>query len=106
MQKSEEHRNKWALGLTVAFSVFIFVSFGFYKGYLNFGNPDSMVAQSATKNIANVISADLAPSPIENSKRLFGDTFGEIIEQYNSLKDSLSAVFVPFITGIEIYDRK
>src|SRR3989344_2663368 len=98
MERDEEHRNKWALGLTVALSVFIFTGFAFYNGYLNFNN--------SPKQIANVVSADLAPTPLKNSKQTFGAAFEEISKQYGLFKESVSAVLVPFITGIEVYDRK
>lgn len=102
MGKPEEHRNKWALGLTVTLSVFIFISFAFYKGYLGFGN-DNVVSKN---QVANVISADLAPSPVQNTKETFGTAFEEIGKQYQEFKNSISNVFVPFITGIEVYERK
>ena len=102
MAKSEEHRNKWALGLAVTFSVFIFVSFAFYKGYLSFGNNNIMPKNQT----ANVVSADLAPSPIQNTKETLKAAFGEINKQYQDFKNSISAVLVPFVTGIEVYERK
>jgi hypothetical protein len=102
MVKPEEHRNKWALGLAVVFSVLIFVSFAFYKGYLSFGN----IYQKSGNQVANVISADAAPSPIENTKQTFKAAFEEIDKQYQEFKNSMAAVFVPFITGIEVYERK
>jgi|SRR3989344_5405296 len=97
MERDEEHRNKWALGMTVALSVFIFTGFAFYNGYLKI--PSSSQA-------ANVVSADLAPTPLTNSKQTFGAAFEEISKQYSLFKESVSAVLVPFITGIEVYDRK
>lgn len=106
MSKSEDHRNRWALGLSVTFSILIFTSFAFYKGYLNFGNNDIMAQEKPRSQVATVISADLVPSPIENTKKTLEAAFGEISKQYKNFSDSISAVFVPFVTGIEVYDRK
>lgn len=106
MQKDEAHRNKWALGLTTTISLFIFVSFAFYKGYLSFGNENIIAQKEPASQVANVISADLAPSPFENSKKTFEAAFGEINQQFNLFKESVSAVLVPFVTSIEVYERK
>src|SRR3989338_9775661 len=102
MEKPEKHRNKWALGLSVTFTMLIFVSFAFYKGYLSFGN-----CYMAPKNqTANVVDAESVLSPIESTKETFKTAFGEIEKQYKNFTDSLSAVFVPFVTGIDVYERK
>lgn len=98
MSKTERERSRWAFGMTVALTALIFVSFAFYRGYLSFGGSGTQVA--------NVVSADLAPSPIENTKNVFGAAFGEIGQKYQEFKDSLANVFVPFITGIEVYQKK
>lgn len=101
MGKPEEHRSKWAFGLTIVFSVLIFTSFLFYKGYVTFGN--NVVSNT---QVANVVSAGPIISPIESTKETFKAAFAEIGKQYQQLKDSMSAVFVPFITGIDVYQRK
>ena len=102
MQREEAHRNRWAFGLAVSLSLIIFVSFAFYKGYLSFGN-----GYVVPKNqVANVVSADLVPSPIQNTKQTFEAAFGEINKQYKEFTDSVSSVLVPFFTGIEVYERK
>jgi hypothetical protein len=106
MEKGEEERNKWALGLSVVLSVLIFTSFAFYKGYLNFGSNNVLAHKNSQNQVANVVSIGSVPSPIQNTKNTFKAAFDEIGKQYNKLTDSLSAVFVPFITGIEVYDRK
>ena len=102
MEKPEEHRSKWALGLAIASTALIFISFSFYKGYLGFGG-----GGVASKNqVANVVSAESAPSPIQNTKETFTNAFGEINKKYQEFKDSVSSVLVPFVTGIEVYERK
>lgn len=102
MQKSEEQRNKWALGLALTLSVFIFVSFAFYKGFLSFGN-NSVIAQKESES--QIVATDI-PSPLENSKKTFGAAFSEIGKQYKLFKESIAGVLVPFVTGIEVYERK
>jgi hypothetical protein len=102
MAKSEEHRNKWAIGLSTSLTILIFVSFAFYKGYLSFGINTS---QSKTQ-VAAVVTASSAPSPFENTKETFRAAFSEIGKQYKQFTDSVSSVLVPFVTGIEVYERK
>lgn len=102
LEQSEDHRKRWALGLSLALTALIFVSFGFYKGFISF---DSKSPKSFDQ-VANVISAEKAPSPIQNSKNAFKDAFKEINEQYQNFKKSVSGVLVPFVTGIEVYERK
>jgi len=99
IQKPEHERNKWALGLTVFFSVLIFGSFILYKGYLNFGSP-------AGGQMANAAYANSVPTPIESTKETFGAAFDEIRTQYQKFTDSVSSVLVPFFTGIEVYQKK
>ena len=108
MEKSEAHRNKWALGLSVSFTVVIFISFAFYKGYLSFGFGSGYMAPNppAGGQVANVISAKSVPSPIENTKETFKAAFDEISTQYQDFMNSVSNVLGPFFTGIEIYQRK
>ena len=106
MQREERYRNRWALGLTVTLSVFIFVSFAFYKGYLSLSNNGVVAQKESVSQAANVIAADLAPSPFENSKKTFEAAFGEINKKFQEFKDSVSAVLVPFVTSIEVYERK
>ena len=100
MEKPEEHRNKWALGLSIVFTALIFVSFGFYRGFISFGGPASK------SQVANVASTESIPSPIQSTKETFFSAFGEIKKQYQEFTDSVSAVLVPFVTGIDVYERK
>ena len=105
MQETEEHRNKWALGLSLALTTFIFVGFAFYKGFVEFGNNPTM-AKNEPYQTPNVLSVDLVPSPLQNSKQTLLAGFDEILKQYNLFKESLAAVLVPFVTGIDVYERK
>lgn len=99
MERPEAHRNKWALGLATTFSLVIFVAFGFYKGYLSIQNTNQV------EKVA-IVPAEKAPSPIENSKTVFGEIFTDFKSKYTDLKESMAAVFVPFITSIEVYDNQ
>jgi hypothetical protein len=105
MAREVSYRGRWALGLAAFFFVLIFMGFGFYRGFLSFGN-NTLADQKSSDQLANVISAEKAPSPMQNTKQTFQSVFSEINKQYKDLKESLSAVFVPFITGIEVYERK
>lgn len=108
MEREEGYRNRWAVGLSIGLSVFIFTGFAFYKGILRLdrGAVAAEKPASASQKAAVVVSAATAPSPFENSKRNLEAAFGEIGKQYDILKDSLSRVLVPFVTSIEVYERE
>lgn len=105
MEKPEESRGRWALGLTVAFTVVIFFSFALHEGFVSFGNKGKIAEQKKETQVANVASSK-APSPIESSKETFKAAFKEIGDQYTELKETILNVFVPFISGIEVYERE
>jgi len=100
MEKPEENRNRWAFGLATTLSIVIFASFAFYKGYFDFGE-SKIVAQKENVQVAAVAVS----SPLQNTKNTFEAAFDEIGKQYNEFKESVSNVLVPFITGIEVYER-
>lgn len=107
MEKEEAHRNRWALGLSITLSLFIFLSWAFYKDFISFQFGSGTLADEiSTSQVANVSATDTAPSPLENSKDTFLSAFNEIAKQYISLKKSISDVLVPFVTGIEVYERE
>ena len=106
MGESEAHRNKWALGLSLTLTIFIFIGFAYYKDFIGFGNNNYVAQKNLDTQSANVISTDLVPSPLQNSKETFGVAFEEIIKQYSLLKKSIAGVLVPFVTGIDVYERK
>ena len=103
MQEPEEHRRRWALGLSIALSAIIFLGWVVQKDMIVFGGGGKVAETGESSQLAAVSSI---PSPIENSKQTFGAAFKEISKQFDAFKASVSAVFVPFITGIEVYDRK
>lgn len=106
MERDEEHRNKWAAGLTFAVSAIIFTGFAFYRGFISFDLGGVIAEIKPEKQTASVVSVESAPSPIENSKEIFIAAFEEINNQYQQFKKSVSNVLVPFVTGIEVYERK
>lgn len=106
MAKSEESRNRWALGLAVTLSIFIFVSFAFYKGYLSVGNNNFVAEKKSSTQVATVVSAKSVPSPIQNTKETFKAAFVQISKQYQEFTSSISDVLVPFVTGIDVYKRE
>lgn len=107
VQKSDKEKNVWALGLSVTLTLFIFFGWVFYNGYIDLGkNSTVVVGSDLTEDMASVLPANDAPSPLQSSKETFGAAFSEIGKKYNEFKDSMSAVLVPFVTGIEIYERQ
>lgn len=106
MEREEEHRNRWAIGLSVTLSIFILLSFAFYKGYLSLGASSTVAEKRYSEQLANVVSAEAAPSPIESSKETFISILGDMNQKYREFKETISAVLVPFVTGIEVYERK
>ena len=105
MEREESYRKRWALGLSIVLTVFIFVGFAFYKGYVGFGG-GNIARQKSASQAANVISAENVISPIQSAKETFGTVLGELGKQYEKFKESVSDVFVPFVSGIEVYEKK
>ncbi len=103
MEKGEEHRARWAFGLATVLSLFILVGFGFYKGYLG-------INITGGKQVASAVSASTdsvkALSPVQNSKKIIKTSLKEINKQYQALKEAVASVIVPFITGIEVYNKE
>jgi hypothetical protein len=108
MERGEEHRSKWAVSLSFGMTILIFMSFAFYKGFLSFGigGGGAIANQNSQNQVANVLFAEKAPSPIQSTGQTFSSAFSEIGHQYQALKDSLSNVLVPFVTGIDVYNRQ
>lgn len=104
MQQPEEHRKKWAAGLTIACSILVLTGFAFHKGFLSVNVSGILAKEEAPKQVAAAAAAD-APSPVDNAKETFQAAFGEIKETYKEFTSSLSDVIVPFMTGIEVYQK-
>lgn len=106
MERDEAHRQKWALGLSITLSAFILIGFGFYKGFLSIDTTATLTRQASSKQTAAVVSSEKVPSPLDSSKKTFEAAFSEINKQYRQFVETVSAVFVPFVTGIDVYERK
>jgi hypothetical protein len=102
-KRPEQYKNKIALGLSILCSLVIFLGFAFYKGYLTLAVPAKVPAKTQA---ANVVSIEKVPSPFQNSKEALGEAFDEISKRYREAQESISDVLVPFITSIEVYERK
>jgi hypothetical protein len=111
--KPESYRHKVAFFTATALSLAIFVGWAGFKGYI--GLPNGTVAYDKTAKSVPYQSKSVsgqtavvseAPSPFLNSINALKAAFGQFGEQYDILKESLSNVFVPFISGIEVYESK
>lgn len=107
LEQPEEKRHKLALGLSTALTILIIFSWAFSKGILSLRSPNTTVAEKDdSSQVANVISAEKAESPFQSTKETFESAFKQIESQYNEFKESVMSVMVPFVTGIEVYERK
>ncbi|MEK7117178.1 MAG: hypothetical protein AAB861_00190 [Patescibacteria group bacterium] len=104
-EQPESYRHKVAFFTTTVISLAIFVSWAGFKGYIGF--PEGQVAYTPEQNVAALTASQIEPaSPFDNSMNAFKAAFSKFGEEYNSLKESLSNVLVPFISGIEVYESK
>lgn len=103
-KRDEEYRRKFALYASLFVFVAVFGVWSLQRGILdlNSGRPDI----SKKENSGQLASVEAAPSPLDSSKEVAGSVWSELNKSYNELKESLSNVFVPFVTGIEVYERK
>ena len=108
LEKPKEHREKWANGLSILLCIVILFSWVVYRGFfgISFSNNTLVKEETNKENLANIISADLAPSPTENTKNFVMDSFGQMKEEVKNFKSSIESVFVPFITGIDVYNMQ
>ncbi len=100
--KPTETRERTALALSLLLTLVITVGWLGGKSLLSGGEANIAVVtkESQTARASESMSA------FESSKKSFDSTFKEIKTMYSSLKDSLGNVFVPFVTGIEVYERE
>lgn len=99
--KPEDHRRKVALGMSLTITAFIFVGWLSSKGWIGFTPSSDSKLQTA-----QVIQADKAISPIKSTSKTFKEAGDQIKAATKEFTDTISQVFVPFVTGIEIYQRK
>lgn len=98
--KPESDRRRAALGASLLVTTIIFATWVGTKGWINFGTPEKKM------QTAQVIDAKSAISPFDSSKRTIQEVGSGIESAYRDFKESVSRVLVPFVTGIEIYERK
>ncbi len=102
-QKPETHKKGVALGLALALTLVISLGWAGQKGWLGEGS----IAGSAQPAESRLVGKVVQPlSPIESSKRSLTSGLSGLRGLYASMRDSVASVFVPFITGIEVYERK
>ena len=99
-QQPETHKKGVALGLSLALTLVISLGWAGQRGWLNNGE----VAQAPKAN--QITSNTLALSPIQSSKKSLASGLSGLEGLYEAVKNSVASVFVPFITGIEVYERK
>lgn len=109
-RKPESYRHKIALFTSTTFSLIVFVAWASFNGFI--GMPKSSVAEeNPSQNTATVSEASLnlseeALSPLGNSKSALKAALDQFSAQFGVLKESLSNVLVPFMSGIEVYESK
>lgn len=104
--KPESYRHKVAFFAATVLSFLIFVGWAGFKGYIALPN-GTVAYEPQAQNIAAVAGAKTeAPSPFDNSVSALKAAWSQFGDEYASLKESLSNVLVPFISGIEVYESK
>ena len=104
-KRGEEYRRKSALFASLFVFVLLLGIWSLEKGILDLGSGDSSVL-SKRRDSVEIIKAESAPSPLESSSGALSSVWSEMNKTYIDFKNSVSSVFVPFITGIEVYERK
>ncbi len=103
-KRGEEYRRRTALAASLLVFVSVLGVWSVQKGYLDFGSNNSIISKD--RDISEIAKVESAPSPLDSSKGALNSIWSEINKTYIDFKDSVSSVFVPFITGIEVYERK
>ncbi|MEK7642667.1 MAG: hypothetical protein AAB392_02625 [Patescibacteria group bacterium] len=104
-EKPEHHKRSVAFGLSLVLT--FVVALGWLGQKSLFDGSPSVAKNAKTEAKKQTASAiDSAPSPLESSKKSVSSGLNEVKEAYENLKESLADVLVPFITGIEVYERK
>lgn len=109
--KPEKTRKTIALSVSGAVFLSMFSIWFYANGYFGFSKPTTITAdpesQTQLANVSSSLSSDKKEysSPFQNTKNVFSGTIEQISKQYDLLKESLSSVFVPFITSIDVYQK-
>lgn len=104
--KPEEHRRRLAFVFSLFLTLFIFTGWLNSKGVFKTGTVANDTLAPKSTQTAQVLEASRAVSPIETSKRAASDTVLEIKKSIQKFSETVGDVLVPFVTGIEIYERK
>lgn len=104
-QKPEHYRHKVALSGALVVTLMIFSGWAFSKGFFGFGEETILTKSEVGKEEVQTSSLSSSNSPVGNTKNAFSAAFEEIGRQYQAIKESMASVLVPFVTGIEVYDK-
>src|SRR6185436_19629216 len=105
-QKPEEYRKKLALGISSGVLFVMLLSWVYLNGFLGFGEP--IIAEKNSNNTsqtASVALSDSSISPFDSSKSTFSGILNSIADQYHLLVETIGSVMVPFVRGIEVYEK-
>lgn len=107
-QKPEDHRRKVAFGLSIALTLVITLGWAAERGFLHTssGTVAESDLQGELRSSSQTATVATALTPLESSKQTFKAILGEFGTAYSSFKESMSSVLVPFVSGIEIYEKK
>lgn len=98
-QRPEHHKKAVSVFLSLILTSVFVLGWAFQKDIIS---PN--VAKS--ERYERVTASTKPASPTQSYKRSVKKAFGELSSVYSAFKASVSSVIVPFITGIEIYERK
>ncbi len=104
-QKSEAEKRGIALGLSITITLLVAVGWAGERGLLGGGRGSVAESQNIDKS-SQTAAVVKSVSPVESSKRTLFQGLEGIQKSYQDFKESVSSVLVPFITGIEVYERK
>lgn len=103
---TEPQKKAISVSLSSFFTIILIFFWMTDRGFI--GSSNNLVQN--TKNDPKIEKTDnlitKKVSPLTSVKRVLGYGLDASKEVYTNIKDSVASVFVPFITGIEIYERK
>lgn len=102
-QKPEHHKRAISFGLSLVITLVIALGWAGQRGILG-GEGEGMA--EAPKIVPTKQTASVALAPVESSKRSLTSGLESAKQAYLNFKESLANVLVPFVTGIEVYERK
>ncbi len=112
-ERPESYRHKVAFFTAAALSLAIFISWAGAKGFISlpqgqvaYGPDIQNTSYQSKLGTGQAAAVSEAPSPLDNSINALKTAFSQFGDGFNSLKESFFNVFVPFISGIEVYESK